>query len=102
MIHPCNADAGRYSAAVRWQNGQADIDEGVLCNSAGVCSLNVINSTFDGNRGQWAGAVYVDAKQSAIIIAACTFKDNVALVPIRWFSWAKLFETCLFGEMKFG
>lgn len=65
---------------VRWMNLQAHIDDDTLCNSAGGCTLGVINSTFDQNLGHWAGAVYVDARQSAISIATSTFTNNSALV----------------------
>ena len=63
-----------------WDNLQADISDGTLCNIVGGCSLDVRNSTFDGNRGHWASAVFVDARQSTVTVAASTFKNNVAQV----------------------
>lgn len=65
---------------MRWENLLADVDNGTLCNSAGGCTLSVTNSTFKSNKGDLAGAVSVDARQSAVTIAASTFHDNLALV----------------------
>ena len=62
-----------------WYN-QAAVSNGTLCNIAGGCTLNVRNSTFDGNRGYWASALYIDARQSAVNLAASTFTHNMAQV----------------------
>ena len=76
MFKLSSSAAGLYSGAVIWENLQGEIDDGTLCNSAGGCTLSVTNSTFSSNEGHWAGAVYLDAKQAAMTIAASTFQNN--------------------------
>lgn len=55
--------------------------EGVLCSPSGTpkCRLDVVNSTFDSNRGSGGSGITVQSNSIQVSINSSTFRNNAAL-----------------------